>query len=291
MGLKAVEPHEAQPPKVKLMISGEAGTGKTWFSLDFPKPYLIDAESGAVRKQYQDKLKKVGGAYFGHEQGSDCFDDVINEVRTLCTEKHDYKTLVIDSFSHLYLMEAAEAELKIGSDFGKDKKAANIPTRQLMRWVNKCPMNVILICHSKPKWARKGNEIYQDGNTFEGYGKMEYDLDLWVEIMKGHKNFLIKKSRIESLPQDEMMPLDYRKFAEVYGEEALEKEIVPTKLASKGHIKAVNKFVEILNVDESTIQKWHKKVDCSDFSEYTVTQIEGLIKTLEKKVDGLKESK
>ena len=274
MTLKAIKPHEVKPSKVKMMISGEAGTGKTWFSLDYPKPYLIDAESGAVRKQYQDKLKKVGGAYFGHDQGSDNFEDVISEVKSLCTEKHDYKTLIIDSFSHLYLMEAAEAELKIGSEFGKDRKAANIPTRQLMRWINKCQMNVILICHSKAKWARKGNDIYQEGNTFEGFSKMEYDLDLWIEIMKGHKNFLIKKSRIESLPQDEMMPLDYKKFAEIYGEQALEEEVVPTELATKAHIQAVNKFIDILNVDNSTIEKWHKRSECEDFSEYTINQIE-----------------
>lgn len=291
MALRAVKPHDVKPQKVKMMISGEAGCGKTTFALDFPAPYLIDSESGAIRSQYQDKLKKVGGAYMGLDQGSDNFDDVIKEVRSLATEKHHYKTLIIDSFSHLYLQEAAEAELKVGSDFGKDRKEANKPTRQLMRWINKCDMNVILIAHSKPKWARKGNDIYQDGNTFEGYSKMEYDIDLWIEIQRGHKTFSVMKSRVQSLGQGDSLPLSYEKFKEVYGSDVIEKEASPVETATDEHIKTLNKFIDILNVGEETIKKWHKKCNAEDFSEYTQEQIESLLKTLAGKVDQLKESK
>jgi len=58
MALKAVKPGEAKSSKVKMLISGDPGTGKTIFSLQWPSVYLIDAEGGAVRKQYQDKLQK-----------------------------------------------------------------------------------------------------------------------------------------------------------------------------------------------------------------------------------------
>jgi len=154
MGLRAVKPGETAPSKVKMLISGEPGTGKTWFSLDWPSAYLIDAEGGAVRKQYQDKLKKVNGLYFGQDQGANSFYDVIEEVNTLATTTHDRKTLIIDSFSHLYLNEAAEAETRVGDAFGKGKKEANKPTRQLLRWINKCDMNLILIAHNKAMCVR-----------------------------------------------------------------------------------------------------------------------------------------
>lgn len=291
MTLRAVKPHEAKPSKVKMLIYGEPGSGKSTFALEFPSIYFIDSEAGAVRPQYQEKLKKVGGLYFGQEQGANDFSEVINEVKNLATTKHDRKTLVIDSFSHLYLNEAAEAEEKVGDAFGKDKKEANKPSRQLLRWINKLDMNVILIAHSKAKWARKGSEIYQEGNTFDGYPKLEYDLDLAIEILPGYKNFLIKKSRISSLPQGEMMPLDYKHFSEIYGYDVLNSESTPTSLASEGHIKAVNRFIEILNIDEATVGKWFKKCDVDDFSEMTKKQIEGLIATLEKKVDSLKDKK
>lgn len=282
--LKAVKPHEVKPTKIKMLVSGDPGVGKTWWALQWPNVYLIDSEGGAVRKQYQEKLKNVNGLYFGIEQGAGDFNEVINEVKTLATTKHDRKTLVIDSFSHLYLQEAAEAEERIGSDFGKDRKEANKPTRQLIRWINKCDMNVILVAHTKAKWARKGNEIYQDGNTFEGYPKMEYDLDLFLEIMPGHKTFLIKKSRIESLPQGESMPLDFKHFAEIYGSDILNSESSPANMATDEQVKKLNGLVEALNISEEQVSKWHKQVDVDDFNEMTQDQITSLIEKLNKKV-------
>lgn len=288
MALKAVQPNEVKPSKVKMLVSGEPGTGKTTWSLQWPSVYLIDAEGGAVRKQYQEKLKEVNGLYFGKEQGANSFQDVIDEVKTLATTKHDRKTLVIDSFSHLYLNEAAEAEERVGDAFGKDKKEANKPTRQLMRWINKCDMNVILIAHTKAKWVRKGNEIFQDGNTFEGYAKLEYDLDLFIEIMPGYKTFLIKKSRIESLPQGSSMPLSFKNFAEIYGEDVLSSDVTPAKMADKKQIKKLGDLIETLNIDKAQVDKWKKKVDVDEFEEMTSEQVDSLINVLTKKIQEVK---
>ena len=289
MTLKARKPETVQPSKPKFLISGESGVGKTFFALDFPKPYLIDTEVGATRPQYQEKLKKVGGVYFGKEEGSQDFNTVLEEVKALATTKHEYKTLIIDSFSYLYLLEASEAELKVGSDFGRDKKEANKPTRQLIRWLEKLDMTVILICHSKPKWVRKGKEVIQEGNTFDGYDKLEYILDLWIEIPKGGKTFLIKKSRIESLPQDDSMPLDYKKFADVYGNGILEAESKPAELATKEQIKVIDEFINVLNIDQDQVNKWFKKCDVELFEEMSQTQAQDLIVHLQTKLNKLKE--
>jgi hypothetical protein len=288
MALKAKQPEAVKPSKPKFLISGESGVGKTMFALDFPAPYLIDTESGATRPQYQDKLKKVGGAYFGKEEGSQDFDSVLEEVKQLATTQHEYKTLIIDSFSYLYLLVAAEAELAVGSDFGRDKKEANKPTRQLIRWIEKLDMTVILICHSRPKWVRRGKEIAQEGNTFDGYDKLEYILDLWIEIVKGGKTFLINKSRIESLPQGDSMPLDYKKFAEVYGADIIEAPVHPAELATAEQIAKVVQLIDTLNVPQETIAKWFKKVDVESWDEMTVVQISGLIDMLTKKIEGVK---
>ncbi len=49
----------------KIILSGDAGVGKTWFSLDFPSCYYIDIEGSAERSHYSEKLAAGGGAYFG----------------------------------------------------------------------------------------------------------------------------------------------------------------------------------------------------------------------------------
>jgi len=291
MPLKAKKPELIKVSKPKFLISGESGVGKTFFALDFPRPYLIDVECGATRPQYQEKLKKVGGVYFGKDEGAQDFATVLEEVKALVTTKHEYKTLIIDSFSYLYLLEAAIAEQVVGSDFGRDKKEAQKPTKQLIRWLEKLDMTVILICHSKGKWARKGKEIYQDGTTFDGWDKMEYILDLWIEIMKGGKTFMIRKSRIESLPQNSSMPLSYGAFADVYGKDIIEADSKPADLATEKQIDKIKSLVEALNVEQDQIDKWFKKVDVDEWEEMTSTQIEGLTGVLIKKIEGLNKEK
>ena len=52
--LLAVAPESwLKPKKPKILISGPAGVGKTWVSLDFPSVYYIDCEQGAERDRYE----------------------------------------------------------------------------------------------------------------------------------------------------------------------------------------------------------------------------------------------
>lgn len=285
MALKAKVPDEVKPTKPKFLISGNSGVGKTFFALSFPKPYLIDAEGGATRPQYQEKLKISGGAYLGKDEGSQEFDVVIDQIKALITEKHDYKTLIIDSFSYLYMLEAAKAEEKVGNDFGRDRKEANKPTRQLIRWLEKLDMNIILICHSKDKWERRGKEIVCSGTTFDGYDKMEYLLDLWVEIVG--KNFVIKKSRIESLPQGGAFPLEYSKFAELYGQDVIESDVMPIELASDEQIKRAKLLVHTLNIKEEDVEKNMKKMSVESWEEMTSEQINKVIGIFENKLKAI----
>jgi hypothetical protein len=284
MALKAKSPELVIPTKPKFMISGESGVGKTFFALDFPKPYLIDSEGGATRQQYQDKLKKKGGAYFGKEEGSQDFKAVIEEVKQLTTTKHDYKTLIIDSFTYLYMLEASEAESKGGSDFGRDKKMANIPTRQLISVLEKCDMNIILVCHSKVKWERRGKDIIDAGTTFDGYDKLEYILDLWINILKGGKTFEVKKSRVLGLKQGDIYPLTYDEFSCLYGADVIERDAVPVELSKPESISRINNLIEGLKIDMDTQEKWFKKCAVEGYEEMSEVQIQSLIQHLEKQI-------
>lgn len=295
MALKAVMPEVVAVAKPKFIFSGESGAGKTTFALNFPKPYLIDTEGGAVRPEYQKKLKEVDGAYFGKDQGSQDFDSVINELKALATTKHEYKTLVIDSFSALYNYAAALAEDKFGSDYGKDKKEANRPTRQLMWWIEKIDMTVILICHKKDKWTRKENakDISFVGTTFDGYDKLEYMLDLWIELEEkgNNRSFRVKKSRISTMPKGEIFSLDYEKFSDLYGRATIERPSQPVVLATSEQHQQVERLLEIVKVDPKEIESWFKRADVDGWAEMTSDQIGKVIAFLEKKLEQAKGGK
>lgn len=287
MALKAIKPEVIEEGHAKMLLTGKPGVGKTIFALDWPQPYYIDSEGGAMRPQYRKKLAASGGAYFGKEQGSQDFSAVIAELTTLATTKHDFKTLILDSFSALYLRAASLAEEKVGSDFGKDKKEANRPTRQLMRWIEALNMNVLLICHTKDKWERKrGQDLSYAGTTFDGYDKLEYILDLWIELEKDGRNrsFLVKKSRIESLPQDDRFPLDFKKFAEIYGKEKIESSSTPIVMASPEQVQRVKELLEIVKIDQKDVEGWLSKADVDDWPEMTGETISKVIVFMEKKL-------
>lgn len=282
--LKGVAPKEVIPTKPKFIISGPSGIGKSLFAMEFPKPYVIDTEGGASREQYQRKLAQSGGAYFGKDKGSQDFKAILDEIKALMTEQHDYKTLIIDSFSKLYNTEAAKAEQEGGSDFGRDKKEANKPTRQLIRYLDKLDMTVILICHSKEKWKRNGKELYSAGTTFDGWDKLEYELDLWIELLD-HDNFTVKKSRIESLPQFSQHELKYDKFAVLYGKEIIDRSAVPLKLASPEQVARIKKLLETVKVEEDWVEKCFKKADVDEWEEMTEQQLAKCIEFCKKKLE------
>jgi hypothetical protein len=289
MALKGKPPVSVSEGKPKFMVSGKSGVGKTWFALDFPSVYYMDVEGGARRKQYVDKLAKNGGAYFGKDEGSQDYQSVINEIKQLMIVKHPYKTLVIDSFSKLYNIAAAIAEEKIGSDFGKDKKEANRPTRQLIRCLDDLDMTVILICHGKDKWVRNGKEIVNEGTTFDGYDKMEFELDLWLEILKSGKtrNFVVKKSRVSAFEEGMWEALSYGRFAELYGKDVIEKDTEPVVMASTEQVERLNKLIETIKVDKDIVDKWLSKAEADKFSDMKGEDIQKCIDFLSKKLEAL----
>jgi hypothetical protein len=292
MALKAVKPEISKPAKPKFMISGRSGVGKSIFALSFETPYYIDIEGGASREQYMKKLIDNKGAYFGKEQGSQDFAMVIEQVKELATTKHPYKTLVIDSFSKLYNTAAAIAEEKIGNDYGRDRKEANKPSRQLLRWLDKLDMTVILICHLKDKWERRGKDTVYVGTTFDGFDKFEYDLDLWIEVIKTgqERSFIVKKSRVQSFPEGKEYPLDYKKFVELYGKEVIDAEATPLIMATPEQVAEMRRLVEIVRLDEETKSKWLSKANADDWAEMSTDQIAKCIGFIKSKIESPKET-
>lgn len=286
--LKAVKAEIIKVSKPKFMVSGKSGIGKTLYSLNFPNPYFIDTEGGAIRKQYQTKLISSQGAYFGKDQGSQDFSTVIEEIKSLSVQKHSYKTLVIDSFSHLYNTAAAIAEERIGNDYNRDKKEANRPSRQLLRWLEALDMTVILICHQKDKWEKRGKETINSGTTFDGFDKLEYILDLWIEIQKTgtKRTFIVKKTRIESFPEGQEFPLDYQTFSELYGKEIIEKESTVVKLINTDQIAEIKHFTGVMNIPKDEQEKWLGRAEVDNFDELTEEQADKILKFLKKKIGG-----
>jgi hypothetical protein len=273
--LKAVKPQEVIPGKAKIIISGKSGVGKTFGAMEFPKVYYFDIEGGGEQPQYRKRLAEMDGVYFGREQGSQDFATIIEETQTLASVEHDRLTVIYDSFTKAYNLAAAIAEDSVGSDYGRDKKEANKPTRKLMRWLEAVDLNVILVCHSKDKWERvykNGQpELVCTGTTFDGWDKMEYDLDLWLEIVatKNPKapEAVVRKSRLEGFPVNSRFRWCYSEFADRYGRQYLESAAKPVTLASSEQVTEVQRLVSLMKVPEEITDKWLSKAKAETWAE------------------------
>lgn len=285
--LKAVKPKETAPKKPAILVYGEAGVGKTFTALDFPKVYYIDSERGATNKEYTDKLHKAGGVYLGIEQGSQNFDEVLEQIRALRSEKHEYKTLVIDSFTKLFNTEIGNEQERLKKagkkdEFGLSKKPAIAKSRELVGLLSTLDMNVILICHETPNWA----EGEQKGVKPDAWDKLLYELDLAFHIRKlgGSRKAFIVKSRIASFPEATSIEWSYAEFASRWGKEVMEREQKPVQLATPEQLARVAQLNDTLKTTPEEIDKHLSYGEATKYEDMSTDKIAFVITRLEAKL-------
>jgi hypothetical protein len=285
--LKAVGPKKAETKKPKVLIFGKPGAGKTFNALDFPGCYFIDVEGGATQSHYTDKLAASGGVYFGPEQGSIDFDTVIEQVQALATEKHPYKTVVIDSISKMFNTAISVEAERLGDKnaFGADKKPAVNRMRRLINWLSRIDMNVILISHEKTEWGQdsKGNRV-EIGATFDCWDKLSYELDLVLNVIKSGPVRIAKvtKSRLIEFPDASTFPWSYADFAKLYGEDVIKKESVQIKLATDEQINEINKLLSVVKLPDGQVDKWLSSAQVDSWSEMSTERIGKAIEHIKK---------
>lgn len=270
--LAAIPPKKAEPQKPKILIYGKPGVGKTWASLDFPSVYYIDTEGGATLDHYTDKLAASGGVYMGPEQGSLDFNTVIEQVKLLGTEKHDFKTLVIDSISKVYNAAISDEAERLGDKdaYGASKKPAVASMRKLVNWLSRIDMNVILVSHEKTEWGLDGKgQRVEIGATFDAWDKLEYELDLCLGIYRaGPKRMArVRKSRLSQFPDGDSFEWSYANFAKMYGKDVMEKKSVAIELATGEQLKEIERLFKTVKMPEGEEEKLLKKANVDGWDE------------------------
>jgi hypothetical protein len=288
--LKARQPAEVKPGKVKMLTFSKAGVGKTWLSMDFPNVYYIDTEGGARLGHYQDKLKNSGGAYFGVEDGSMDFPTVIGQIEALATEKHGYKTLAIGSITKLYQSAIALEQIRLGEkdQFGASKKPAVSFMRRLTLWLHRLDMNVLLESHEAVEWGinpKTGNRE-EIGQVPDVWDKMVYELDLTLRLEKRgpQRVCIVRKSRLTGFPEGESFSCEYAAFAERYGKDFMEAPASPIQLATPEQVAEINRLREVVAIDAGKFEALLAKAGATEIDELSTTQAEATIKWIREKI-------
>lgn len=292
--LKGHAPELIKPRKPKILVYGASGVGKTWAALDFPDVYMIDVEGGATQPEYRAKLAASGGLYLGPDDGAASFDEVMGQIRALSSERHDRKTLVIDSITKLFANEIARESERLSdagkkNEFGADKKPAVSFMRSMVSWLIRLDMTVILIAGEVAEWGRDSSgERTQIGSTFDCWPRLEYELDAAFNVTREGPSRVARarKSRLAAFPQGSRFPWGYESFASQYGADVIEAEGVPLDLATDEQLVEVTKLLDLVRLPEGTVDKWLAAADVSAWSEMPTERVTKAITHLKTLIQG-----
>jgi len=253
--LRARKP-EAVEKRLKLFMYGPAGVGKTTAAIQFPNSYIIDAERGT--DNYDKLITASGSAVF---QTTDMIE-VISEIKSLMTERHDYRTLVIDPITTVYNDLLEKCEAKVGSAHGRHYGEANKLMKRLANLIMSLDMNVVITAHAK---AEYGDNMKVLGHTFDGWRQLDYWFDLVVLLGKQGKGRNIKrmakvvKTRVDTFPDEDEFEWNYDAIKKRWDVSVLERAAGNITVASAEDVREIKELLNVVRLPEGTTDKWLAK--------------------------------
>lgn len=174
--------------RLKLFLYGDTGTGKTFLSLQFPNPVVIDLEKGTA----------AYGKTFNFEVlQATSLREIQEALNFLSTEKHEYKTLVIDPITMMYellqdkwmniFLERNKKSAGNKQDFyifqPSDWKTIKDDWKNFIRKILALDMNIICIARQKPLYA-DGEFMKVIGDTYDVDRATAYYFDTVIQLKR-----------------------------------------------------------------------------------------------------------
>jgi hypothetical protein len=166
------------PPRILLYSS--PGWGKSTFAASMPNPIFLDCEDG------------LSGLTVNSFPTIEKFDDLIKYLNLLIMEKHDYKTIVLDSvssierliLSHLCKIHNKKSIASWGYGEGYSL-ALNLwyDIMQILDKIRKQKITIMLLGHAEVKTISPPNVDPYDKYVITIYNKTAYALSQWTDIV------------------------------------------------------------------------------------------------------------
>jgi len=296
MPLKAKKP-EAVEKRLKMFVFGPPAVGKTTAIIQFPNSYIIDTERGS--DFYSESINKAGSVVLQTNNP----DDIKAEIKALLTEKHQYKTLVIDPITQLYNglqdkwtrifekhTEGKTAELQ---DFGmRYWGRVKGEYKSIQRLLTPLDMNVIITSHQKDLYGPNMSKIGVGPDSMKGDDYF-FDLVFQLTNVNGKRVAITIKERAE-IGKNKFPPefeWSYENFLKYYGADVIQRAAVPVVMASAEQIAEIKHLLGTVNIEDAEVNKWLAKADVDSFEEMNSETIDKCIQFVRKKLEPVKAGK
>ena len=226
MPLRGTTPKKEDGKRLKILLYGASGVGKTTSAIQIPNSYIIDSEAGSGA--YWEEIADKGSKVF-HSAN---FRDVEKEIDVLLTESHPFTTVVIDSLTKVYanICEHWDARFAAARSRGNDNlddwgiRFWTKTKKEIKRLSNKLlalDMNVIVTCHEKDKY--NGQNIV--GICADIEKSIPYDYDFAIRLVKSRNKYIALTDKTR-LPLNgprfpDQFEWKYDNLVKFYGEEKI----------------------------------------------------------------------
>lgn len=291
MALKAKKP-EVKEKRLKLFLFGPPGSRKTTSALQFPKSVLIDMERGS--EQYTKTINKAGSVVLETNNP----DEVMAEVKALLTEKHEYRTLIIDPVT-IYYQSLQDKWSRIFEHHAKTEKEKELQDfgmrywgrvkgeyKSFLRTLLQLDMNLILTSHQKDIYGPNMQKVGIGPDSMKGDNYV-FDYVFRLNVVGDKAIAITEKQRSEPL-EPQKFPAEfewsYQNFLKFYGSEIIEREAVAVPMASAEQVAEITRLLDVVKVNDEEITKLFTKHDVDAWDELTSEAIQKYIDNLKKKI-------
>lgn len=289
--LKAKKP-EVKEKRLKLFLFGPPGSRKTTSALQFPKSVLIDMERGS--EQYTKTINKAGSVVLETTNP----DEVMAEIKSLLTEKHEYRTLIIDPVT-IYYQALQDKWSRIFEHHAKTEKEKELQDfgmrywgrvkgeyKSFLRTLMQLDMNLVLTSHQKDIYGPNMQKVGIGPDSMKGDSYV-FDYMFRLNVVGDKSIAITEKQRSEPL-EPQKFPAEfewsYKNFLKFYGSEIIERESVPVAMATTEQVAEITRLLEVVKVNDEDITKLFTKHDVEEWGELTGEVIQKYIDTLKKKI-------
>ena len=183
-----------RPPKTT--VEGEAGVGKSFFACSAPKPFVINTDDGIdeILLRIPDIMVADAVPVGDNEANAKLYDSIINTLTELAKEKHDRKSIIIDSLDRLETLAHAkvcvEHKLENGIEdlgYGKGFTYARGKIQRVLAGLNYLrdtkDMEPICVCHTQIRTINKPTLEPYDVFTLKLHKNASADIMEWSDAV------------------------------------------------------------------------------------------------------------
>jgi len=219
--------------RLKMLIYGDTGTGKTVTALHFPNPAVVDTEGGT---EHYGKIFDFDVNY------SADMGKIENLVDELLKDSRGYKSLVIDPWSNIYDRMISDRQLYLRKKkgiatyeiTGLDYAPLKGTLKRFLGKLKDLDMNIIMTTGVKPIYA-EGEFMKQIGTQADAHKEIPKMFDVVIELTldreTGIRTAHVDKDRTNTLEAE--FEFSYEALTKAFGIEDLERDAVTFNTESK----------------------------------------------------------